>query len=496
MTISPVVGSNTFLTQQLVDTRNQLDELQAQLGSGRKSETYRGLGRDAAADVAFRQQISTLQGYQQTIDRVNIRLGIYDNALTQIDDLTGEARGAINPNAFEVLGNGRTLAQETARVSLGEALSILNVQADGRYVFSGRSADVKPVVDVDTLLDGEGGRAGFRQAVDERKQADLGTSGLGRTTVSRVTDTVTFAEDGAHPFGFKIDAINNTLSNVTVTSTAGPPRSEDFQFTAQPVAGETIRIETLLPDGSRETITLTAATTAGEENTFVIGATPTDTATNFEAALTAAVQASAGTALEAASAVQAGNDFFTTTAGQAPQRVDGPPFDTATALRDGSADTVIYYVGDNAADDPRTTSSARIDSSLVIDYGARANEPALSQAIRSLAVFAVETFSETDTNDSDRYTELATRTRQNLSFPSGTESITDIHVEIVGISEAVESARQRHISAENTLTQMVEEIEGINLEEVSAQIVTLQTRLQASYQTTALLNRLSLTNYI
>jgi len=131
-----------------------------------------------------------------------------------------------------------------------------------------------------------------------------------------------------------------------------------------------------------------------------------------------------------------------------------------------------------------------------VDYGARANEEPLSQALRSLAVFSAETFSETDPLDSDRYQELASRIRQNLSFPPGTVSINNLHVEIVGTSEAVESARQRHVAAEGILTQTVEDIEGISLEEVSAQIVTLQTRLQASYQTTAILNQLTLTNFI
>ena len=50
----------------------------------------------------------------------------------------------------------------------------------------------------------------------------------------------------------------------------------------------------------------------------------------------------------AASAVQAGNDFFNTDANNPPQRVDGPPFDTATAMIDGTpANTVAWYTGDD-----------------------------------------------------------------------------------------------------------------------------------------------------
>lgn len=496
MAINGITGSNSFLIQHLVDSRDRLDDLQRQLGTGKKTESYRGLGQDVSTDVAFRQQISVLEGYQQTISRVKIRLNIVDVTLTQVGNLVRDARGAIDPNTFLLLGDNKSLAQQGATVALGEALSVLNTEADGRFVFSGRDVEQRPLANIEAILDGEGTFAGLRQVIDERQQADLGASGLGRVTIGTVADAVTLAEDGAHPFGFKIEAIQNNLSNVSVTSTAGPPRSEAFQFVANPGAGETLSVETILPDGSRESIVLTASNDPAAEGTFQIGATPAATAANFDAALNAAFTLAAATALDAASAIEAGDNFFDTTGGQAPQRVDGPPFDSATALRDGTADTVAYYLGDNANDDPRKTSSARVDGSLVLDYGARANEEPLAQVIKSLAVFAAETFSDTNPTDSKRYQELASRTRQDLAFPPGTTSISNLHVEIVGISEAVESARQRHVSAQGILTQTVEEIEGISLEEVSAQIVTLQTRLQASYQTTAILNQLTLTNFI
>ena len=496
MAISSLINTNSFLIQNLVDTRSRLDELQQQLGSGRKTNTFRGLGQDVSTDVAFRQQISVLEGYQQTISRVNIRLSVVDTTLSQVNDVVRDARGSIDQNAYLVIGGDKTLAQQGATVALGEALSILNTQADGRYVFSGRDVEQQPLATIEAILDGEGTNAGLKQVINERQQADLGASGLGRLTVGTVTDTVTLAEDGSHPFGFKINAIQNNLSNLTATSTVGPPRSEALQFTAPPGAGETLTIEARLPDGSTESITLTATTEASVEGTFQIGATADATAASFDTALNAALTRAASISLDAASAVQAGNDFFDTTGGKAPQRVDGPPFDSATALRDGTADTVAFYLGDNGTDDARKTNSARVDGSLVLNYGARANEEPLSQAIRSLAVFAAESFTETNSLDQERYKELASRVRQDLAFPAGTTSISDLHVEIVSISESVESARQRHISAKGILTQTVEDIEGISLEEISAQIVTLQTRLQASYQTTAILSQLTLTSFI
>ena len=82
-----------------------------------------------------------------------------------------------------------------------------------------------------------------------------------------------------------------------------------------------------LPDGSTEDLKLQATTsTTPGPNQFTIGATPAATAANLQAALTSAVGTLAHTALSAASAVTAANDFFT----NPPQRVSGPPFNTAT----------------------------------------------------------------------------------------------------------------------------------------------------------------------
>ena len=495
MTINGIGFSNPMI-QHLVDTRATLDDLQRQLGTGKKADSYRGLDRDAGLDITFRQRLSVLQGYQDTITRVQIRLDIVDTVLNQVDNQVSEAMGSIDPNAFNLLGTDKTIAQKGAEVALGEILSALNTEADGRYVFSGTDVEKEPLESVNTILDGTATHAGFRQVLSERKQADLGAGGLGRLGVSTVTDTVTLAEDGSHPFGFKIAGIQNNLSSVTVTSTAGPPASEDIQFTSLPSPGQDLTVTLTLPDGSTDTVTLTASSQSGVAGTFQIGATANATAANFDAALQTALAEKASTSLAAASAVQAGVDFFTTANGQVPQRVDGPPFDTATALRSGAPDTVAFYAGENNATDARATSTAKVDASLSLDYGARANEEPLAQAIRSLAVFAVETFDDTVTGDDIRYRELATRIRQDLAFSDGSKSVENLHVEIVSVAEAVESARLRHVSAEGILTTSIDEIEGADMEEVAAKILTLQTRLQASYQTTAILNQLSLVNYI
>ena len=73
-----------------------------------------------------------------------------------------------------VESNGSTIAQIAAYSSLGEILGLLNTQVGDRYLFSGRAADQPAVESIEHIMNGDGARAGFKQIVAERRQADLG----------------------------------------------------------------------------------------------------------------------------------------------------------------------------------------------------------------------------------------------------------------------------------------------------------------------------------
>src|SRR5947209_2394734 len=102
-------------------------------------------------------------------------------------------------------GGTQTQDQKGVTGTLDSLIGMLNTQADGRYLFSGRTVDQVPVDTTDHILKGDGLKAGLKQLIDERKQADLGTSGLGRLTVGMSSPTaVSLGEDAVSPFGFKL----------------------------------------------------------------------------------------------------------------------------------------------------------------------------------------------------------------------------------------------------------------------------------------------------
>jgi len=489
------IGSRSSLTvQALVDMRAQLDELQRQLASGKKADTYVGLGIDRGFSVGLRAQVSALDAFGDTIKHVDFRLNVAQSALGRIHEISDDVRSATVMGA-NVESNGSTIAQSLAYAELAELTGLLNIQAGDRYLFAGRAID-KPAVDtLDHIMNGDGVRAGFKQVVDERRQADLGAAGLGRLAVTAPTATsVQVAEDAVSPFGFKLASITSTLTGATLAGPAGVPPAVSVDLTAIPSAGQTVTFQLNLPDGSTETLVLAAVNSAAPgPGQFAIGATLAATAANLQAGLTAAIGQLADTALTAASAVAAGNDFF----GSPPQRVAGPPFATATAQVAGtSADTVMWYIGEDGPDPARGTAMARIDTDISVSYGLRANEEGLRWVVQNVAALAAVTYSPTDPNSAARAAALNQRVGANLIVPLGTQKVETIESELAGAQAALGTATERHTQTSSILDDLLGQIEGVSTEQVATQILTLQTRLQASMQTTSMLYRLSLVNFI
>ncbi|PKQ01758.1 MAG: hypothetical protein CVT73_21790, partial [Alphaproteobacteria bacterium HGW-Alphaproteobacteria-12] len=362
----------------------------------------------------------------------------------------------------------------------------------------GKDTQTRPVALPDEILNGSGNKAGLKQFIDERAQADLGADGRGRLTLGAAGTTVTIAED-ADPsvFGFKIAAVQSTLSNASVTGPAGSPAGVDVDFTGLPGAGETISFELDLPDGTSTTVTLKAtASNPPEAGEFTIGADATTTSANFQAALDTAIQREANVTLRAASAVEAADNFFDYTAGGFPQRVDGPPFDTATGLRYATADdTVIWYSGDLGANAGKDF-VAQIDNGRQLAYGARADQASIRDTLKMSALLAAAEYSDADDLEQrDSYRALTSRAGQVLNF-TGVQSVESIVTNLGLAASTLDHTQNRHDATMASANEILGDIQNADAYEVGVKLTTLQTQLQASFQVTSILSQLSLVNFI
>jgi hypothetical protein len=710
MNITGVGASSSLLVQSLTDMRNQLDELQRQLGTGAKSINYAGLGINRGLVVGLRSQLSALSGYADATKNITLRVNLQQTTLARIAAINIGVKAA-SQNNFSIDASGQTVGQQAAHAQADEILNALNTQAGDRYLFSGRATDRPAAESLSTVLDGDVSRAGFKQILSERNQADLGTNGLGRLvlptttlqaasltgtwaalspdaaaavagsqdlslpyasaggtlaingtnvavgagdditailaainapavvaatgvtatapggkltltgvdadtaidltgstgslitefgiaigptaptnlltqgavtagqqltvtvganppltitfgtnlaalppevatlaelnsalgtlaggtasvnlangniqiTATSTSDTITLggtaspatfglaatsaipftpvslAEDVAgSPFGFKLAAITTGVTGAVVTGPAGSPAAVSVNFQQQPSVGQAVNIKFTLPDGTNETLTLTATASATPKpGEFTIGAGIGATAANFKAALSAGVSTLAATALTAASSMAASNDFFDIGAGDPPMRVAGPPYATATALVAGTAtNTVTWYTGEMGTDSARGTAVAKVDDALSIAYGARANEQAIVTTLKNAVVFSATTYSASDPNAAIRYSDFNQRVFSSLAGGNGQQKLADIEGELAFAQTTMRDSTQRQQARRVTLEDMLQSIEQVDPQEIATKVLAMQTQLQASLQTTAMLSKLSLVNYL
>ncbi|QCI63021.1 hypothetical protein [Phreatobacter stygius] len=520
--IIPGFGGTDFLQM-----KNQLAELQRQLGSGKKSETYAGLGLDRSLALSFQGSRSQVASYQQNISLVQTRIKIMDTALSGVQKTVASTKTSLTSIDF-TLASGRTVGQLAASNSLDAVIGMLNSDDGGRYLFGGRQTGTPPVLDSAAIMAGQGTKDGFKQALLERMQADLGSSAAsperdagatGRLTLSgAAASPITLAEDGAHAFGLKLDNVTGAVGGATATMTAGPPASLSIATGAGTAkAGENLTIGFKLPDGSTERITLTAVAadspTVGPGQ-FRIGATQTETLANMRGALGDGLAKLVSTGLAAASATEAGEDFFkgeTNAAvlagppavqpgvakrlvpGVSGTMADAVAFDTPANAENR---TLRWYQGDRISGDPRATAAAQVDTAVSVTYGARADEEALRATIQNLAVASAVTFQNDDTLAKERYQALASRVASGLSGQGAAQTVTSIQIEIASANSNADAAKARHKETDAMLTGLLSDVTGVNNEELAAQIVALQTMMQASYQTSSMLSKLTLVNYL
>lgn len=269
----------------------------------------------------------------------------------------------------------------------------------------------------------------------------------------------------------------------------------------QPAVGDSLTVTLALHDGTTTTLTLTAASGADptSTSTFAVGADPDTTAANLSTTLGNALKAAGGSTLTVSATARAAQDFFagSTSAGLAPRRItfDGSGDATGYAQTPRS-DTVIWYRGEDAGGDARATQSAQIGAGASVRIGARANEAPIRSVLAGLATVALALPSVSDANTGKTYQAIVDRAGKLLGAANTSPSVQDVVTDLSLASARMSDAASTNSAAKATLQDTLDGVEQVSTEEVATKLLDLQNRLQASYQITASLAKLSLVNYI
>ncbi|SRR5579883_93978 len=623
MSISSINYGSSVLGQSVQNINQQLTNLSTELSSGVKSTNYAGMGPDEGFAIAARAQLANISAYTDTMTNVTTIINAANAALQSLSSTVSEVQNAASATPQNMTSTGQTIGQQNAAAQLSSMLGMLNTQVGDRYIFSGTAIDTPAVATSDAILNGSGTQAGLKQVIAERLQADQGSASpsTGRLVLTQPTATsVQVAEDVAgSPFGIKLASVSSSLTNAVVTGPTGSPAAIKVDMTAgNPNSGDQITYNFNLPDGTTQSVTLTAtSTTPPPSGSFAIGATTAATASNLDTALTTAINNIANTSLVAASAVAAGNNFFnattvvgnpasqvspaapitgntalsgaasslstgfnagdtitvngqtitfvasgasgngqinvtdnvqtlltkidaltgtstpstvtngivtingnsgspsltvsssnaaafaalglpasgTATAG--PLRVSGASLATATSLTSGAANTVEWYTGNSGPGTARSTSTVRVDNSQTVQFGAQANEQAIRNALQQIAVYAAVVANPPGgINAGAQASALSQRINNNLTPQPGQQAISDIQTEFATAQNTMKDVQARQTQSQTALQNLISNTEGISQNQVASEILALQTSLQASYQTTAMLSQLSLVKFL
>lgn len=157
MTITPFAPGSFAAretSRMFVDMRKAAETLELQMASGRRSETYSGLGFDRRTSLDLRAKLSGLETYQTTIQKADFRLRASLDGIESLEKIASKTRSAAMEPLTGLSASGVPQEQALARNNLAFAVQILNTEVDGTYLFAGRASDTAPVQTIDAITTG------------------------------------------------------------------------------------------------------------------------------------------------------------------------------------------------------------------------------------------------------------------------------------------------------------------------------------------------------
>lgn len=128
----------------ILDAQQRLNDGQLRISSGKKSEHYSGVARDARRIVNVETSHVRTTQFISNNNLVGQRLQTMETNVAQVFDLVTQYKTLII-NALNA-DNASDLAMPIQTQSLMDEISaLLNVEQDGRFLFSGSRTDTRPV---------------------------------------------------------------------------------------------------------------------------------------------------------------------------------------------------------------------------------------------------------------------------------------------------------------------------------------------------------------
>ena len=434
MTRIATLASSNLMLGLIERTQNQVKDLQTQVSTGKRSQTYAGISSDVSQLLHSESRSALLDRFEDNNDFLATQLDATESAVAGIRETVHQFRQALLSVA-SVASSGTPLdpqqasdLQDAAFRAMKNMQDYLNTDFDGRYLFSGSQVRTQPVqIGASSLSAFQDKYDGDSVVYPPSRIAQVGRSGTlsaaitGGLTMTG-TDTITAANAGAF-------ALLEPGATITISDDAG---HKDTYTVVSRVNDQQITISGTLSVGT-STIAVNK-TLASFDNTAVIDID------NWFA-----------------------GDQITQT-----HRLDQ---DRSLSLTVDAADPgfekAMRAFGLIAQGETGTAGSLekhveRLDQALYL------LNSALDPSAGGTAPFGAEDES----------------------------SLDEVETELGFHQKALTEAKSLHTHLKNLLSDRVGKIENVDQTEVITQLLNSTQALQASYQTLASVRQLSLTQYM
>jgi flagellar hook-associated protein 3 FlgL len=234
--------SNLLIQQQIQQIQKQLDQTQIQITTGLKSNLFSDLGLGAQQSLDFNSVKSQVNAYQDSIHTAQSYMSVMDQSLTNITQIATDFQAEYikDRNTIDTSPTTQALLQEKAKEALSEIEQTLNVQVQGRYVFSGRLATTAPLVPANSTAFGTAPLTVISNDINTTAGTNYVANGVATCFNQVITDLTPSAAayTGTPPNTYPYNGDNAALSNTYPFTNALTVRA-DKNFTI----GYTVRAD-------------------------------------------------------------------------------------------------------------------------------------------------------------------------------------------------------------------------------------------------------------
>ena len=215
-------AANTILISRFLQTQRTLYDLEVQVGTEKRSQTYSGLALSSQRLINIENTKSSLERFNSNNDQAQLRLDVQTTALSGIRNAISNFR----ENLFQFSNGDLTDPERVEQIqadafrALKDVQNLLNTEADGRYIFGGATVRTEPVsFGLSTVAAFQEIYDGARVSIPTTRDAHLENFSISRNSSTLNPAYLTFEQADGGTGKSRINSSVDQFSNIEVGTT-------------------------------------------------------------------------------------------------------------------------------------------------------------------------------------------------------------------------------------------------------------------------------------